>query len=190
MDISVYFNDLVAVSSIEIQNADGKEVVQILNEICNYDTIDARYGNENFKLYHKNIEVMDERNEWKEKYKIECQHNDEFKKAYDELTKNFNTLIKNRDEWRDKCNMLEKAYTSTETRCLELLKELEEYKEIASDRDDLKIEIDQLKAQYKSCLENNDILEDAVNEWKDKYDKLVKERDEWRDKCDKLKSES
>ena len=68
MDISVYFNDNVAVSSVDIHDANSEEVIQVLHEICNYDTIDARYGNENFKLYHKNLKLMDESDEWKAKY--------------------------------------------------------------------------------------------------------------------------
>ena len=85
MDISVYFNDNVAVSSVDIHDANSEEVVQVLHEICNYDTIDARYGNENFKLYHKNLEVMDERDEWKAKYEKALEQITELDESAEEL---------------------------------------------------------------------------------------------------------
>ena len=128
MDTSIYFNDLVAVSSIDIHDADTKEILQILNEICNYDTIDERYGNENFKLYHKNIEVMDERDEWKAKYEAECQQTDILKKTCDELskdlkkslddfselTKDYDILLKDRNRLFERLHELSEKFEKGE----------------------------------------------------------------------------
>lgn len=97
MDINVYFNDNVAVSSIDIHDANSEEVVQVLHEICNYDTIDARYGNENFKLYHKNLEIMDERDEWKAKYEKALEQITELEKSAEELNARYVEIEKLRE---------------------------------------------------------------------------------------------
>lgn len=132
----------------------------------------------------KNFEALaKDRDAWKEMYKLECQHNDEIKIAYDQLAKDFNTIFRDRDEWRDKSNMLEKECASYNTRCMELIKERDEYKEIASDRDDLKIENDKVK---ELC----DMLQNEKDELQKRFDLVREDYYEEKHKVSELKAEN
>lgn len=147
-------------------------------------------------LINKHIEECEE---WKEKYKIECQHNDEIKMANDVLVKDFRTLMNDRDYWRDKSNMFEKCYTGADKRYLELQKELEKYKELASDREDLKIALDQAN-DYVTAVEKTrdqlisdcETLRNELNEYKEiasDRDDLKIENDKVKELCDMLQNE-
>lgn len=129
--------------------------------------------NENSKLYHKNREVMDERDVWKEKYKIECQLNDNLKQAFKNLENSSSNLLKRLDE------------------------QLEEYKQITSENDQLKAQyksclenndiledaVNEWKDKYAIECQHNDEIKKAYDELLKNFNDLVKERDEWRDKC-------
>ena len=213
MDISVYFNDDgMSLSSVEVMDANGEEVSEMLKtlkdifnandnkdyenirdivERCNRCSNDAEY----FKLkYEKALEQIteleesaeepqacygeiekcnEEIDELKLKYKIECQQNDVIKKSYDRLAKSFEELVKERDEWKSKCERRKGNVEAFE----ELLKERDEYKEIASDRDELKIKLD---------AANERIVELECEYFNYRHETVNKEHK----KCNELKSES
>lgn len=111
----------------------------------------------------------DEINEWKQKYENECKHNDVIKKSYDRLAKSFEELVKERDDAKYLYEGTTKAYDELHIKLEETIRELNEYKKIAGDRDDLKIALDQAN-DYVTAVE--------------------KSRDEWIEKCETLKQAS
>lgn len=127
--------------NLKKENEELKKTIEALKVHSGY--YEAQYNS-----CLKNNDILEDAvNEWKEKYAIECQHNDEIKKAYDVLTKNFKALMNNRDEWIDESNMFEKAYRSADTRCLELCRE----------RDNLKAEYEKIRDERDNLIEERDL---------------------------------
>lgn len=127
--------------NLKKENEELKKTIEALK-------VHSGYYEAQYKSCLKNNDILEDAvNEWKDKYAIECQHNDEIKKAYDVLTKNFKALMNNRDEWIDESNMFEKAYRSADTRCLELCRE----------RDNLKAEYEKIKDERDNLIEERDL---------------------------------
>ena len=118
-----------------------------------------RIFNELMELKGSYKDRVNELLDMKFKLQSEYQHNDEIKMSYDALAKDFYDLVKEYEK------LLKDSNTFAKDR--DAWKEM--YKLECQRNDEIKMTNDQLKEQYKSCLENNDILEDAVNEWKEKY---------------------
>ena len=179
--------------------------------------------------------VKDERDEWKQKYSIECMHNDSIKKSYDELVKDFNDLVKERDDAKYLYENTTKAYDELHEKLEELernvkywkaryedevngrkedvkfwkarhgdmdderielkkqleetIRELNEYKEIASDRDDLKVENDKLKMELVGAKTTCVTLEQDKFFWKNRWESEFKDCVRVKKENEKLKKE-
>ena len=184
-------------SEIIIEEVNVDEFIKILNDtrLLKYgdDSSNEKLKNdvEYFKLkYEKSLEQIaeleesseelqacygeieklnDEINEWKQKYENECKHNDVIKKSYDRLAKSFEDLVKQLNDAKYLYEGTTKAYDELHKNFEDTVRELNEYKKVASDRDDLKIALDQAN-DYVTAVE--------------------KSRDEWIEKCETLKQAS
>jgi chromosome segregation ATPase len=260
MNISVYLNDGEVISSVDINEATVEEALsaiksfgfgenkeewlysdnqkiryrvedsdkiriqalqedrdKIFNELIELKGLYKDRVNEllNMEFKLKSIDnLTDECEEWKEKYKIECQHNDEIKMANDVLVNNFRILVKERDEYKeiasdrddlkialdqanDYVTAVEKSRDQLISDCETLRNELNEYKEIASDRDDLKIENDKVKELCEMLQNEKDELERKFKLVREDYFKanhqvseLIGENDNLKKENEKLKKES
>lgn len=196
MNISVYLNDGEVISSVDINEATVEEALSAIR------AFDFGENEDSDKIRIKDLtcevsalkdalnDVQEECDCWKENYKIECQHNDDIKKSYDKLTEDFNVLFRDRDEWRDKYaaewrnnDNLKKAFKDLENSSSDLLKQLEEYEQIASDRDEWRDKCNMLEKCYKSastrCVE---LLKE-----RDEYKEIASDRDDLKIENDKLK---
>lgn len=168
MNISIYMNDGSAISSIEINDATSEEAMTAIKAFGFGENEEDWLYSDNQKIRYRVedldtrtsigrelLELEEARDEWKQKYSIECIHNDEIKKAYDQLVKDFTVITNERDEWKRKWERCKGNVEAFE----ELLKERDEYKEIASDRDDLKVENDKVKELCEMLQDESKELE-------------------------------
>lgn len=214
MDISVYFFDNVAVSSISINGATLEEALSAIkafgfgeNErVEDSDKIRIKelemtiktleeheaYCQTRYKALSENNDILEDAvNEWKDKYAIECQNNDAIKKSYDELVKDFNDLVKERDDAKYLYENTTKAYDELHIKLEETIRELNECKEIASDRDELKVENDKLKMALVGAKTTCATLEQDKFFWKNRWEsefeegvRLKKELEKWQPKSE------
>lgn len=130
------------------------------------------------RLYGEVTKLQNERDEWKSKW--------ERRKGNVEA---FEELLKERDDAKYLYETTTKAYDELHIKLEETIRELNEYKKIASDRDDLKIALDQANEYVAAVEKSRDEWIGKCESIKEKYMKISNERDDLKIENDKLKTE-